>query len=216
MEFADLVHADAVARKAAPAGTTVASLTAKGAAALTDAELKTLLVGKAMWVQQHRDRRRNEGALRRDGNAIALYVGKRAPLPSEIGRPARRCRITRYRRRTRSPTAKSSRCFGNTPFEMTLYKVGDNTSARAATSSATRTTNTRRKVPPIWSISAKPRRNCRRIRHPSCMPRSEPARSGAERTDARSKRRNHAATGHAIGRGTDRQAHCANRSSISC
>jgi hypothetical protein len=43
----------AEARQAAPRGTTVADLTKKGAVALTDAQLKTLIVEKSVWLQNN-------------------------------------------------------------------------------------------------------------------------------------------------------------------
>lgn len=43
----------AAARKAAPAGMTIAELTNKGASALNDAQLKELIVGKAFWMRNN-------------------------------------------------------------------------------------------------------------------------------------------------------------------
>jgi hypothetical protein len=112
------------ARKTAAPGTTVASLTAKGAAALTDAELKTLLVGKAPWVKNTVTGVYTKVRFDDSGTAIALYIDKRDPQPSEWGNLASLSYLT-------VPTpysianGKVVTMLANTPFEMTLYKVGE-------------------------------------------------------------------------------------------
>ncbi|HTK99929.1 MAG TPA: DUF3604 domain-containing protein [Pseudomonadales bacterium] len=112
----------ASALKSAPGGTTVASLTAKGAAALTDAELKTLLVGKAMWIRNTVTNGMTKVRYDETGNAVALYVGDRALLPSDTGDLS----ATSYHT-VPAPysiaNGKVVTMFGNTPLEMTLYKA---------------------------------------------------------------------------------------------
>jgi len=112
------------ARKGAIAGMTVAALTAKGAVALTDAELKALLVGKSMWLRNTVTNGATKVRYDATGNAVALYIGDRALLPSETGDLATHAYET-------VPTpysianGKVVTMLGNTPFEMTLYKSGD-------------------------------------------------------------------------------------------
>ena len=112
--------------KKAPPGTTVARPDAKGAKALSDAELKALLVGEVVVGSQHRDRHTIANvAWDETGNALRVLrraVG--ALLPSESGDLAAAAYIA-CRRRTRIANGKVVTMFANTPFEMTLYKVGD-------------------------------------------------------------------------------------------
>jgi hypothetical protein len=198
----------ASALKSAPAGTTVASLTAKGAAALTDAELKTLLVGKAMWIRNTVTKRRDEGALRRDRQCGSALCRRPRVAAERHGRPVGNlvshgagAVLDRQRQSRHDVRQHAAR---NDPVQSGRQVHR----ARAATSSATRTTNTPCKVPPICSISVKPRRTFRRTRHPSCMRRSEPA-APEQKEPARDPNRHHyAATGRPIGRDASHQAHC--------
>ena len=112
------------ARKKATPGTTVADLTAKGAVALTDAQIKDLVVGKSLWI--HNSVTGGTAKIRFDesGNALTLHVGRAALLPSESGDAA----ALAY---TNVPTpysiadGKVVTMIANTPFAMTVYKIGD-------------------------------------------------------------------------------------------
>jgi hypothetical protein len=114
----------AEARKKAAAGMTVANLTAKGGAALTDAQLKALLVGKAPWVRNAVTDGYTKVRFDETGNAVALYLGDRALVPSETGDLA-----TLSYQTVPTPysiaNGKVVTMLANTPFEMTIYKLGE-------------------------------------------------------------------------------------------
>jgi hypothetical protein len=79
----------AEARKNATPGVTVADLVAKGATALTDAELKDTLVGKAYWFRNTVTGEIYNVKYDNDGNAIVMHVGRRAMLPGKTGNLAK-------------------------------------------------------------------------------------------------------------------------------
>ncbi len=114
----------AEARKNAAPGTTIAQLAAKGGTALSDDELKALLVGKSLWVRNTVTGIYTKMRYDETGNAIALYLGERELAPSETGELAELAYQT-------VPTpysianGKVVTMLANTPFEMTIYKVGD-------------------------------------------------------------------------------------------
>jgi len=116
----------AEARKAAKPGTTVADLTAKGAKALGDAEVKALLVGRSLWYRN--DVTGEPFKVRYDdtGNAVLLHVGRRATLPSLVGDRAENAYQT-----VPSPysiqNGKLVIQLANTPIEISFYKLGDAT-----------------------------------------------------------------------------------------
>jgi hypothetical protein len=114
----------AAARKAAQPGTKVADLTAKGAKALTDAELKALVVGKSFWFVNHVTGNFNKVQYDETGSMLVHYVGRRELLPSETGPLAE----ATYDVVPTPYSIKDGRIVtmvGNTPFAMTLYKLGD-------------------------------------------------------------------------------------------
>jgi hypothetical protein len=112
------------ARKAAKLGVKVADLTAKGATALGDEELKTLLVGKSIWLNNTVTGQPFKVRYDQEGNVLTLHIGKRAMLPSEVGN------LPRIDYQT-IPTPYSIKggkvvtMIGGTPFGMTFYKLGD-------------------------------------------------------------------------------------------
>jgi Protein of unknown function (DUF3604) len=114
----------AEARKNAQAGLTVADLTGKGARALGDDELKALLVGKAVWVQNDVTGEPLRIRYDTDGRAVVLHVGDRAQLPSEFGDLVRRSYQT-VPAGYSIHNGKLVTMLGNTPFEVTVYKLGD-------------------------------------------------------------------------------------------
>ncbi len=112
------------ARKSAPAGITVADLKEKGATALNDGQLKALVVGKALWFSSNVTGEVNKVQYDETGNALVHYVGRREPLPGAVGDPAEATYQV-------VPTPYSIKnggivtMVGNTPFAMTLYRLGD-------------------------------------------------------------------------------------------
>jgi len=75
------------ARKAAPAGMTVADLKAKGATQLNDAQLKAMIVGKAFWVRNNVTSDTFSVSYTVDGDSIVWHIGKYTTLPSYVGNP---------------------------------------------------------------------------------------------------------------------------------
>jgi len=112
------------ARKGAKPGMTVADLKGKGAAELTDAQLKDLLVGKARWFSNTVTGEVFKTFFDTDGNTLVLHLGRRATLPGATGDIAENGYTT-------VPTPYSIKngrivtMIANTPFEMALYKLGD-------------------------------------------------------------------------------------------
>jgi len=76
------------ARKNAPAGMTVADLKKKGATALNDAQLKALVVGKAMWLQNNVSGEQFSANFTTEGNAILFRTGFNTAVPSGYGKVA--------------------------------------------------------------------------------------------------------------------------------
>jgi len=76
----------AAARKAAPAGMTVAALKEKGASALNDAQLKELVVGKAFWLRNNVTGDQFSQNFTTGGQTIILRVGAYADMPSGFGK----------------------------------------------------------------------------------------------------------------------------------
>ena len=129
----------AEARKNAPAGTTVADLKKKGANALSDAQLKALIVGKANWLRNNVTGEQFCQRFTAEGQTTMFRIGTNAVVPSGFGNVERdgyQGTTTPYRieggklviscRRTRTRSHSTSSATPTTP--------------RAATSSATPTT----------------------------------------------------------------------------
>ena len=76
----------AEARKSAPPGLTVAELRKKGAVALTDAQLKTLLVGKSVWWRNTVTGEPFKVRYDADGRSVVLHVGKGVAIAERAGR----------------------------------------------------------------------------------------------------------------------------------
>lgn len=75
----------AAARKAAPAGMTVAALTEKGASALNDDQLRELVVGKAFWLRNNVTGDQFSQNFTTGGQTIILRVGAYADMASGFG-----------------------------------------------------------------------------------------------------------------------------------
>ena len=114
----------AEARNGATPGTTVADLSAKGGTALTDDELRTLIVGKSYWLRntvtgQVLKARYDEG-----GSVLLLHVGKRATLTSLTGNQPRNA----YQNVALPYSIRGGKIvtlLSGTPIEMAVYKLGN-------------------------------------------------------------------------------------------
>ncbi|HTO49730.1 MAG TPA: DUF3604 domain-containing protein [Burkholderiales bacterium] len=79
----------AEARKGAPAGMTVTELKKKGAAALSDAQLKALVVGKAFWMRNNVTGEQFSQSFTAGGQTTLFHVGKYTDVPSGYGNALR-------------------------------------------------------------------------------------------------------------------------------
>ncbi|MGZ6078565.1 MAG: DUF3604 domain-containing protein, partial [Myxococcaceae bacterium] len=79
----------AEARKNTPAGTKVDDLQKKGATALTDAQLKGLLVGKRVWLRNNVSGEQFAVSFTTEGQTNVWHVGANASTPSKVGNPVR-------------------------------------------------------------------------------------------------------------------------------
>ena len=112
------------ARKNAPAGVTVADLKAKGAAALGDAQLKALIVGKAFWVRNNATGEQFSVSYTAEGQSIVWHIGKNVTTPSHYGNPVRdgyQGVTTPYK----IEGGKVVTTISQDPFAVTVYKLGD-------------------------------------------------------------------------------------------
>jgi hypothetical protein len=110
------------ARKGAEPGLTVADLTTTGAEALTDEELKDLIVGKSIWVRNNVTGEPIKIRYDEGGTAVMLHVGRGAMLPSLSGSLPRESYQT-----TASPytisDGKIVTQLSGTPIGMAVYKI---------------------------------------------------------------------------------------------
>ena len=112
------------ARKNAPAGMTVADLQKKGAKALGDAQLKTLLVGKGFWVRNTVTGDQFSMSYTPDGDCIAWHIGRYATLPSYTGNPMR----AGYQGDTSPYKIENGKVVtkvAQDPYAITIYQLGD-------------------------------------------------------------------------------------------
>src|SRR5262249_7626850 len=112
------------ARANAPAGTTVADLKRKGAAALNDAQLKTLIVGKAIWLRNNVTGEQFWQSFTAEGHTTLFRIGTDAAVPSGYGNVER----DGYQGTT-SPykigDGKLITFVSQDPYALTFYKLGD-------------------------------------------------------------------------------------------
>jgi len=114
----------AEARKLAPAGMTVADLKQKGATALGDAQLKSLIVGKAFWVRNNVTGDTFNERFTAEGQNTVYHIGKYATLPSGSGNVIR----DGYQGTTipyKIDGGKLITFISQDPYAFTLYKLGD-------------------------------------------------------------------------------------------
>jgi len=112
------------ARKAAQPGLTVADLTAKGAKALTEEALKSLIVGKSIWLRNNVTGEAIKVRYDEGGTATVLHVGDNAMLPSLTGDLPR----ASYHVTASSYSVKDGKLLtqlGGTPIATAVYKMGD-------------------------------------------------------------------------------------------
>jgi hypothetical protein len=112
------------ARKNAPAGMTVTDLKKKSATALSDAQLKTLIVGKAFWVRNNVTGDQFSMSFTAEGLCNIWHAGRYTTLPSSFGNPMRdgyQGTATPYK----IENGKVVTTISQDPFAYTVYKVGD-------------------------------------------------------------------------------------------
>jgi hypothetical protein len=114
----------AEARKNAAAGMTVADLKKKGATQLGDAQLKSLIVGKAFWVRNNVTGEEFSVNHTAEGYSTVFHVGKYANTPSSVGNPVQSGYLgttTPYK----IEGGKVVTPISQDPFSVTMYKLGD-------------------------------------------------------------------------------------------
>jgi hypothetical protein len=114
----------AEARKAAPQGLTVAALTEKGGVALDDAQLKALIVGKAIWVRNTVTGEEFKVVYDATGQSIVYHLGSSVPQPSEVGDVAQ----SGYLGASSAYSIEDGRIvtsLSGTPIEVAIYKMGE-------------------------------------------------------------------------------------------
>jgi hypothetical protein len=114
----------AAARKHAPAGLTVAELKKKGATALSDAQLKALIVSKAFWMRNNVTGDQFSVSYTAEGQSNIWHVGTSADTPSHVGNPVRNGYdgiTTPYK----IEGGKVVTTLSQAPFSTTMYKLGD-------------------------------------------------------------------------------------------
>jgi hypothetical protein len=112
------------ARNNAPKGTTVADLAKKGATALSDAQLKTFIVGKAFWVRNSVTGEQFSESFTAEGHTTVFHVGKTATLPSGTGNVIR----DGYQGTTTPYKIEGSKLItyvSQDAYSVTVYKLGD-------------------------------------------------------------------------------------------
>jgi hypothetical protein len=112
------------ARKNAPAGMTVTNLKSKGAAALGDAQLKVLIVGKAFWVRNNVTGEQFNVHYTAEGQSTVFHIGRYATIPSSVGNPLRdgyQGTTTPYK----IEGGKVVTTISQDPYSVTIYKLGD-------------------------------------------------------------------------------------------
>jgi hypothetical protein len=114
----------AEARKAAPAGLTVAALTEKGGVALDEASLKELLVGKAVWLRNNVTGEQFKMSFDTNGQSAVWHIGQQATVPSAFGDVAK----NGYQGITTPYSIQNGKLvttLSQAPMEVVVYKRGD-------------------------------------------------------------------------------------------
>jgi Protein of unknown function (DUF3604) len=111
-------------RKKVKPGTTVGDLQKNGGVALTDAQLNELIVGHFIWVRDNVTGGRFKMVYTKEGQCIIYNVGRNALLPSEVGNVAQ----SGYQGMSSAYSIQNGKIvtfLQQTPFEVTVYKMGD-------------------------------------------------------------------------------------------
>jgi hypothetical protein len=111
-------------RKKAKPGTGVADLLKSGGVALNDAQLKALIVGKGLWVRNTVTGGIFKIIYDKAGQCVIYHVGRYAVLPSEVGNVYQ----AGYQGISSAYTIQNGKIVttvADSPFEVTVYKVGD-------------------------------------------------------------------------------------------
>jgi hypothetical protein len=114
----------AEARKNALASLTVAELKKKGATQLGDAQLKSLIVGKAFWVRNNTSGEEFSVSYTADGDSNVWHIGKNATIVSHVGNPTR----NGYEGNTTPYKIEGGKVLTKVqadPYTVTIYKLGD-------------------------------------------------------------------------------------------
>jgi len=114
----------AEASKNASVGMTVGDLTKKGATALGDAQLKSLVVGKAFWMRNNVTGEQFNVHYTAEGQTTVFHVGRSATTASSVGNPMRdgyQGTTTPYK----IENGKVVTTVSQDPFAITIYKLGD-------------------------------------------------------------------------------------------
>ena len=114
----------AEARKAAPTGTTVTDLKAKGATPLNDAQLKALIVGKQFWVRNNVTGDTFAENFTKEGYTTVFHVGKTATIPSAFG-PVVRDGYQGVAVPYSIGGGKVTWVLSQDPYSVAIYKLGD-------------------------------------------------------------------------------------------
>jgi Protein of unknown function (DUF3604) len=112
------------ARKASQQGMTVAALTQKGGTALKNAQLKKLLVGKAVWMRNNVTGEQFKVSYTEDGQSIVQHVGWDSTAPSYAGPVAEAA----YQGVTTPYTIVNGKVIttlSQAPMEVAFYKLDD-------------------------------------------------------------------------------------------
>ena len=114
----------AEARKSAPAGMTIADLKKKGATPLGDAQLKTLVVGKAFWLRNDVTGEQFSQNFTAEGQTTVFRIGTDTVVPSGFGAVER----DGYQGTTTSYKIEDGKLVtlvSQDPYAFTFYKLGD-------------------------------------------------------------------------------------------
>ena len=112
------------ARRAAPAGTTVTDLKAKGATPLNDSQLKALIVGKQLWVRNDVTGDTFSENFTKEGYTTVFHIGKTSTVPSTFGPVVR----DGYQGAAVPYSIGGGRvtwALSQTPYSVAVYKLGD-------------------------------------------------------------------------------------------
>ncbi|TPE49767.1 DUF3604 domain-containing protein [Amaricoccus solimangrovi] len=133
------------ARAKAVAGMTVDDLTGKGAVALIDDELKTLVSAKYLWLKNTVTGGSFKTRWTEDGLFMIMNVDPRIPQPSEFGDLARHSYLGEANSAWSIADGKLVTNFGNRDYGYTVYKLDPSSRGASSTSGATTASSTEAK-----------------------------------------------------------------------